>query len=110
MLAVEALNAVFGGSKMCLDRSKEKPVRKTICKPQRHERCLMNRAGKPLQRKGERNLFCPLYKGCLDHAVKESWPYWACGDCRHKRNEGGKPELKLRATDSIEYYDLRLRL
>jgi hypothetical protein len=94
---------------MCLDRSKEKAVRKTICKPQSHERGLMNRAGKPLQRKGERNVFCPLYKGCLDRAVKESWPHWDCGDCQHKRNEGGRPEMRLMAADSIEYHDLRLR-
>ncbi len=94
---------------MCLDRSKEKAVRKTICKPQSHERGLMNRPGKPLQRKGERNVLCPLYNGCLDHAVKESWPHWDCGDCRHKRNEGGRPELRLMATDSVEYHDLRLR-
>jgi hypothetical protein len=70
----------------------------------------MNRAGKPTQRRGARNVFCPLYKGCLDHAVKESWAYWACDGCRHKLNEGGRPELKLMTTDSIEYHDLRLGL
>jgi len=70
----------------------------------------MNRAGKPLQRKGERNVFCPLYKGCLDHAVKESWPHWDCGDCQHKLDQGARSEMKLVVTDSIEYYDLRLGL
>jgi hypothetical protein len=70
----------------------------------------MNRTGKPLQRRGERNVFCPHYKGCLDHAVSESWSYWACGDCRHKLDQGARPEMRMIRTDSIEHHDLRLRL
>jgi len=70
----------------------------------------MNQVGKPLQRKGERNVFCPLYKGCLDHAVRESWPYWACGNCRHKLDQGARPEMRMISTDSLEHHDLRVRL
>ena len=70
----------------------------------------MSRAGKPTQTKGERNVFCSFYKGCLDHAVKESWAYWACGDCQYKLDQGARPELKLMTTDAIEYHDLRLGL
>jgi hypothetical protein len=70
----------------------------------------MNRACNPLQRKGVRNVFCRFYKGCLDHAVRESWPYWDCGDCQHKLDHGARPEMKLTVGDSIESYDLTLGL
>jgi len=70
----------------------------------------MNKVCNPLQRMGERNVFCPLYNGCLNHAVKESWQYWTCGDCRNKLNQGAMPEMRLMATDSVEHYDLRLKL
>lgn len=63
----------------------------------------MDDARKPLRRKGERNVFCPLYNGCLDHAVKESWEYWTCRDCRHKLDQGARPEMQLITSDSIEY-------
>lgn len=68
----------------------------------------MNKTRNPLQRRGKRNVFCPLYQGCLDHAVKHSWLFWACDRCGHKLNEGARPELKIMAADSIESYDLRL--
>jgi hypothetical protein len=70
----------------------------------------MNRACKPLQRKGERNVFCPFYKGCLDHAVRHSWPYWDCGDCQYKLDQRARPEMKLMVGHSVEYYDLTLGL
>ena len=70
----------------------------------------MNKTCNPLQRKGERNVFCPLYNRCLDHAIKEFWEYWDCGDCQNKLNQGGRPEMRLMATGSIAYYDLRLKL
>jgi hypothetical protein len=68
----------------------------------------MNKTCNPLQRNGERSVFCSYYKGCLDHAVKRSWPCWDCGDCRHKLDQGSIPEIKFTAGDSIGYYDLRL--
>ena len=63
----------------------------------------MDKACKPLKRRGERNVFCPLYNHCLDHAIKESWEYWTCRDCRHKLDQGARPEMGLMASDSIEY-------
>lgn len=70
----------------------------------------MNKACNPLQREGERNVFCPFYNRCLDHAIKESWQYWDCGDCRNKENQRAIPEMRLVTTDSIEHCDLRLKL
>jgi hypothetical protein len=70
----------------------------------------MNSACNPLPKKGVRNVFCSFYKGCLDHAVRASWPYWDCGDCRHKLDQGARPEMRMIATDSLEHHDLRVRL
>jgi hypothetical protein len=70
----------------------------------------MNWACNPLPRKGDRNVFCLFYRGCLDHAVRESWPYWDCGDCWHKLDQGARPEMRMIATDSIDHHELRVRL
>ena len=64
---------------------------------------MMEKTCKPLQRRGERNVFCPFYDRCLNHAVKESWEYWDCSDCQHKLDQGARPEMRLIASDSIEY-------
>jgi hypothetical protein len=70
----------------------------------------MGEACNPLQRKGERSIFCSLYNGCLDHAIRESWPYWDCSDCRHKFDQGARPEMELFAGEAIEHYDLSVKL
>jgi hypothetical protein len=64
----------------------------------------------PLQRKGERNIFCSFYNGCLDHAIRESWPYWDCGDCRHKFDQGARAEIVFFAGNAVENYDLSVKL
>ena len=69
----------------------------------------MNKACNPLQRKGERNVFCPLYNLCLNHAINESWQNFACGDCLNKLDQGPRPEMRPMAIDSSEHYDLRLK-
>jgi len=38
----------------------------------------------PLHKRGNRNIFCPYYEACLDHAVEQRWRYWNCSECRHK--------------------------
>ena len=38
----------------------------------------------PIQKSGDRNLFCANYGECLDHAAKRHWKYWSCHDCKHK--------------------------
>ena len=44
----------------------------------------MSKYKKPLQSKGYRNVFCPYYRNCLDHASKRHWECWTCLRCRHK--------------------------
>ena len=70
----------------------------------------MDKTCNPLERRGERSIFCSYYRGCLDHAVRMSWLYWDCGDCRHKRDQGARPEMTLFRGNSIGHYDLRLNL
>ena len=31
----------------------------------------------------ERNVFCPFYKKCLDHAVLENKPDFDCSECQY---------------------------
>ncbi len=38
----------------------------------------------PICRKGERNVYCPNYNDCLDHAVDHKWRYWSCSECSFK--------------------------
>ena len=38
----------------------------------------------PIHKSGTRNVFCPYYDECLDHAIKHRWKYWKCSECPHK--------------------------
>ena len=44
----------------------------------------MKRNRNPVQRDGNRNLFCSYYDDCLDHAAKRHWKYWSCHNCEHR--------------------------
>lgn len=57
----------------------------------------------PVQRRGNRNVFCPLYTECLDDAIKGSWQDWDCDDCPHKLNHKNEPDPLLAVARSIEY-------
>ena len=66
-------------------------------------RFAMNTERNPVRRQGNRNVFCPLYRECLDDAIKGSWQDWDCGDCPHKLNNKNEPDPLLAVTRSIEY-------
>jgi hypothetical protein len=44
----------------------------------------MDQYPKPIRKKGEKNVFCPYYKDCLNHAAKLHWENWDCSECPHK--------------------------
>jgi hypothetical protein len=48
----------------------------------------------PICNRGERNIYCPLYSDCLDHAVNQFWQYWSCSKC---------PYRKIKSLDEVEY-------
>ncbi len=61
----------------------------------------------PKNRKGERNAFCPLYRVCLDEAVRNSWAYWDCSECSHKASRDPKSEtMSSLCGDPMQIHDL----
>lgn len=44
----------------------------------------MHLAGNPIQRRGERNIHCPHYNDCLDHAAKSFWQHFSCSECPNR--------------------------
>jgi hypothetical protein len=48
----------------------------------------------PICKKGERNIYCPFYSDCLDHAVNQFWRYWSCFQCPYKN---------IKSFDEVEY-------
>jgi Zn-finger protein len=61
----------------------------------------------PLHRKGERNVFCPFYRACLDEAVSKTWAYWDCSECEYRSTHDPKTDiLSSMGGDSMEVHDL----
>jgi hypothetical protein len=60
----------------------------------------------PIYTKGDRNVFCPYYSDCLDHAVKNHWEYWACLDCEYKPNERLVTDILISSASADLYYSL----
>ena len=60
----------------------------------------------PVHTKGDRNVFCPYYRNCLDYAVELQWEYWACLDCQHTQKEMLVTDVLLLPVDTDPYYSL----
>lgn len=41
----------------------------------------------PINRLGTKNILCPYYRNCLDHAVSRFWQFWDCSECTHKAEQ-----------------------
>jgi hypothetical protein len=54
----------------------------------------MDQQARPINKRGERNIYCPHYKDCLDYAVECSWPSWNCSECPYKTVQT-MPECEL---------------
>ena len=61
---------------------------------------------KPVPIEGERNIFCPHYRDCLDHASKNYWEYWACQDCAHKQETECVTDVLPSPQNDDLYYSL----
>ncbi len=48
----------------------------------------------PVCKRGERNIFCPFYSDCLDHAVNQFWQHWSCTQCLYR---------KIKSFEEVEY-------
>lgn len=66
----------------------------------------MNQNPNPVRKNGTRNLFCPYYSGCLDHAAKRHWEYWACFDCSNQLMREAGMEGPFSSGDSSPYYSI----
>jgi hypothetical protein len=60
----------------------------------------------PLHIQGEKNVFCPYYNECLNHACKNKWKYWACRDCRYRRKREAVTATLVSPQDYDGYYPL----
>jgi hypothetical protein len=38
----------------------------------------------PICKRGKRNIYCPLYSHCLDHAINHVWEHWSCSQCSYR--------------------------
>lgn len=61
---------------------------------------------KPVQTKGYKNVFCPYYGNCLDHASKRHWEYWTCLHCRYKHIQESIAEETVSPTSTDPYYSI----
>ena len=66
----------------------------------------MSKFKKPVQSKGYRNVFCPYYRNCLDHASKRHWEYWTCSDCRHKHLQESIADEPISPAGTDPYYSI----
>ena len=60
----------------------------------------------PIRKNGDRNVFCPHYGDCLDHAAKLHWEAWACLDCRHQMMQSAGMEGPFLSGDTSLYYTI----
>ena len=61
---------------------------------------------KPVKSKGFRNVFCPFYRKCLDHASKRHWERWSCFYCRHKNLHESIANETVSPTSTDPYYSI----
>ncbi|MDY7034387.1 MAG: hypothetical protein SVY10_21115 [Thermodesulfobacteriota bacterium] len=66
----------------------------------------MNEKANPIPRLGERNLYCPYYDDCLDHAVKHRWQSWNCFQCSNKSMQQTITVYECRVDNSDLYYNV----
>lgn len=61
---------------------------------------------KPIHTQGHKNVFCPYYRNCLDHAAKHHWEYWSCLKCQHKKKHDSITDVLLSPESDYPYYSL----
>jgi hypothetical protein len=66
---------------------------------------VMKQKPNPIHKSGNRNLYCPYYEGCLDHAVESRWRYWDCCECAHKSKQESITGIQT-VSDPNVYYEL----
>lgn len=62
----------------------------------------------PAPEAGERNVFCPYYDHCLDHAIKKAWNTWDCAHCVHRFMSTQMTEVIDREREASPHYTIPL--
>ena len=64
----------------------------------------MDQNPNPIRKNGDRNVFCPYYGDCLDHAAKLYWQNWDCSECPHKREKQALSQAPIVKDENALYY------
>jgi hypothetical protein len=64
----------------------------------------MDQNQNPVYTKGNRNVFCPYYRDCLDHSARHHWEYWTCFACHHKLKKKSCEHVLFAEGESTPYY------
>jgi hypothetical protein len=59
----------------------------------------------PVNKPGDRNLYCPHYIFCLDIAVANWWPRFTCRYCTHKGLDA-RPDIEEFAYETVGWDDI----
>jgi len=60
----------------------------------------------PIHKKGDKNILCPHYRDCLDHAAKDHWESWSCIDCHHKLTSKSHTDILVTGSEAPMCYNL----
>ena len=63
----------------------------------------MEHAANPVSGSGERNVYCPFYDGCLDHAIEQAWRSWNCTKCKNQMIKVHLYQGDVLTRRSVEY-------
>jgi hypothetical protein len=66
----------------------------------------MKKERSPVHAKGYRNVFCPYYRNCLDHASEKYWNYWNCVDCQYKCDQKPVMDELVSKASTNPYYSI----
>jgi hypothetical protein len=66
----------------------------------------MKQRPNPIQKTGDRNLFCANYGDCLDHAAKRHWKYWSCYHCKHQYRSQPSVDGPITANETALFYTM----
>jgi hypothetical protein len=60
----------------------------------------------PVNDTGEKNINCPHYGFCLNHAAHNLWNAWTCSDCVYKTEKKAFSDLSLQGHGAAPFYSL----
>ena len=64
----------------------------------------------PVRVKGNKNVFCPYYRKCLDIASMDNWKHWSCKHCASRHDKKPLSNVVLRSQDTGPYYSVPLSI